>query len=216
VKMAFADTLRFGRRGEVVWFHYIVQVCEFIAFDQSAAANGRAPVLHQSGGNLIAPDAWLFHDLMLFGECKTKRHHLDWRNDGEDMLPTGKAQGIDRRVYGAYGAANVKVPVVLFIICVEDGTIYAASLDELGQPTPSLQPTVHPMVNWSLNLFTPIVVFDRDRLDAFLNKPVDIEVMPDAAQGRRLLDWLRPQQYELNHFRADLLHRLERRWGKRA
>ena len=215
MKRSFHDAKRFGRRGEVVIFTYLVQICEFMAFDQSAAAKGCAPKLHSPIGNMIAPDAWMFHECLLFGEFKTKHEHPVWRNGGDDRLPEGKFQGIDGHVFRAYDAANQTVPVVLFILCEEDGILFAASLDELGCPTPSLRPSQHPIVNWPLNLFIPLVTFDQARLSRFLNKPFDIETMVANEAGKRLLDWLRPRQYELDHFRADLLHRLERRWGKR-
>lgn len=213
MRRSFDDARRFGRRGEVVTFIYLVHVCNFVAFDQSATANNCAPKLHAAIGNMIAPDAWLFHECLLLGEFKTKDRHPVWRNEGENRLPEGRFQGIDGHVFHAYDEANKRVPVVLFILCQEDGTLYAASLDQLGCPTPSLRPAAHPMVNWPLSLFTQLVAFDQNRLTLFLNKPLDVERMPDNEAGERLLEWLRPQQYELVHFRADLMHRLERRWG---
>jgi hypothetical protein len=207
---------KLGRDGEILMHAFAIH-CGCTAFDIGGTANGKAPVLNAAARNIIAPDALHLRDRPLWAEYKTKTNAFDWRGGSREMTdhpPPCLMHGIDERALNDYREANLKMPVVLWFLTLNTGQLHIASLDELGEPFPSVDGK-WPMVNWPISRMHRVVSFDRDRLWKYFRQQRRHEGLPNAAERRALLQALRPHQLEFDGFVEHFLACHERRLGRR-
>jgi hypothetical protein len=212
----------FGRRGEIiptaVWADG-----GFTVLDVSSTS-ARAPLLHQAEVNIIAPDSLMIRRGSFWLDTKTKHRPFAWHGGSKALReagvapPAGSMHGIDRRSWDAYRRVEQETrrAVVICILCVETADLLANHLQGLGEPYPSVSGDFD-IVNWPVSKFRVICSFDPKRLHRYFydgDRVRDAPVtMPSPQKRAELLRWLRPQQGEMDFFRADLLARLEQLWG---
>ena len=211
---------KIGRRGEIlnigVWAHF-----GFTLLDVSASANLRAPLLHEASADIVAPDQLVMRRATFFMDTKTKEVPFPWKGGArgaEGQMPRGDAHGMERRSYLSYRETRRRLnkPVVIAVLCIKTAELLANELDWLGEPYPSVNPDFD-MVNWPAHKFRRVCEFDPRRLRRYFYRP-DGEprdgplAMPDARTLQQVVEWLRPQQGELEWLREDLLSRLEDEW----
>lgn len=201
---ALEDTKEYklGRNGEILMHSFAVEFgCT--AFDIGGTANGTAPLLNSKWKNTIAPDALHIRNLPIWAEYKTKTNAFDWRGGSREMserTPPCLAHGIDRRAFVDYQAADKKMPVVLWFLTINAGQLHIAALDQLGEPFSSADATNWPMVNWPISRMFHVVSFDPRRLWQYVRSPRRHDGLPNAAERKKLLNWLRPRQLEFDGF----------------
>jgi hypothetical protein len=204
---------RLGRNGELLADAMYRQE-GFRVLDVAAAAIRGAPLLRKWECSIVAPDGLMVRNGIFWNEVKTKKR--PGRSDGG---PRGikwvqrdeKFECVGRPNYHGYWRARKEtgLPVVVTLIDVEDGLLMAATLEQLGEPYPSLQPNLYDVVNFPQRRFRILWEFDRKRLASYFHEPPE---MKTERRMRRFAGWLRPRQYEFDYFRHDLILRLERQW----
>jgi hypothetical protein len=202
-----------GRNGEILMHSFAIEHgCT--TFDIGGTAAGRAPLLNSKFKNIIAPDALHIRNYPILAEYKTKTNAFDWRGGSRDManhVPPCLAHGIDRRAFGDYQIANVKIPVTLWFLTINTGVLHVASLDELAEPFDSVDHK-WPMVNWPISRMARVASFDRKRLWQYFRKSRLHAGLPTVSERQELLQWLRPYQLEFEGFVEHFLIAQEERW----
>ena len=213
MRLEDTEEYRRGRNGEII-IHSFLVTHGFTAFDIGGTAHGSAPMLNSLHKNTIAPDALLIGNFPILGEFKTKTNPFDWNGGSQEMnhhIPPCLAHGIERRAFIDYREANKQAPLVLFFLTINTGALHAASLDELGEPWPSVNDR-YDIVNWPLSSMARIVSFDHDRLWQFFRRERRHDGLPNIAERRELVDWLRPRQLEIDPFITHFLKWREQHW----
>lgn len=218
--MRFEQTpeYKLGRNGEMLIHAFAIEHgCT--AFDISGTAHGRAPMLNSRSRNTIAPDALHIRNYPIWAEYKTKKNTFDWNggsraDDVGRRMPPCLSHGIDARAFEDYKRAHTQIPVVLWFLTKNTGMLHVASLEELGEPFPSVN-SAYPVVNWPISRMKRVVSFDRGRVRQFLDKPLRPS-LPLDRERKELLHWLRPVQLEFDGFVEHFLSAWEHRWAARG
>jgi hypothetical protein len=208
---------KLGRDGEIIMHSFAIEH-GFTTFDVGGTANGRAPLLNDKSTNIIAPDALHIRSVPVWAEYKTKTNAFDWQGGSREMTeraPPCLMHGINHRNFLDYRTANLKMPVVLWFLTVNTGALHIASLDQLGEPFPSVSDK-HPMINWPLSRMFRAVTFDPSRLWQYFRQSRRHDGLPTADERKELLHWLRPRQLEFEAFTEHFLAWHEAQLKQRA
>lgn len=224
--MSIRDSKQFriGRIGEILQFYWYRSL-DVQLLDLADRTANRAPLLHGPNATIISPDTLGRKTADFFLEFKTKTQHFEWNGGSISDDPRVAArteEGIDHRAWRSYADAERqwKRPLVLSFLAIQQGTIIAATLGQLG--VPRLSPHEHfRLVNWDVRSFAVIGTFDADRLAKLFYDPEPkfeakrkqwIERMPPFEEVKRWFDWMRAQQSELELIRQHVFDHVERGW----
>jgi hypothetical protein len=197
-----------GRMNEILQHHFYLTLGAHL-LDLADRTVARAPQLCGPDANITSPDTMYHRKVNTFLEHKVKSCAMAWHGGSQSdtvRVPPRSEHGINRRHLHDYRSAehNWSLPVVLSILCIEDGKLLAATLRQLGAPRLSPDPTFD-IVNWDVRSFTIIATFDPERLRKLFNSPRHQERWlnepPSIDDMKHLLTWLGPQQGEFAYFR---------------
>jgi hypothetical protein len=213
-----------GRTGEILQF-VIYRNFGMTMLDVADRTHGRAPMLYCDECKIISADS--------IGsgknggaqiEFKVKTAQMHWRGGSPQDNPRVSARnehGIDRIKFHNYLKAQEKfgMPLVLSILCVETGTMIAATLEELGEPRFSSD-KLHDLVSWDVRSFKTIAKFGKGKLFRLFTgsgKAADLrerwsQKMPDIASIQRVIKWLDIQERELPGFAGFRFDQIEHGW----
>lgn len=208
-------TAPLGRNGELLAITMYRQF-GLATLDIAAAAIRGAPLIKTWQHSIISPDGLLVGRAALLHEIKTKTQ-ADVSRGGPretDWIPRGeKFHGIDKNNFLGYLHAQkmLRLPLLLSIINIRDGLLLAATLQQLGDPYPSLLPQLHDMINWPQRHFKTLWEFDPRRLALYFREPPENKT---EKRMRQFVEWLRPRQLEFAEFRQDLIDQLQYTWSR--
>jgi hypothetical protein len=218
----------FGRLGEILQFACYRQLGVELA-DLADRTDKRAPLLYGKEASVSSPDSFGIKSGRAFFEFKTKQRNEIWRGGSENdepRYPPRIEQGINRRSRLSYLEAERRwrQPVVLSFLVIQSARIIAATLKQLGEPRPSLNPD-YDLVNWDVRRFSLVMLFDAERLDRLFNyndertkevRRLWLAAMPSIQSQDAMLRWLGTRQGEFQVVRQHIFDETEREWTHEA
>lgn len=208
-----------GFRGELLT-SAIMRMHSYTFVDIAAGGPRGASLVRSWTGTIVSPDGMMVRTAPLLVEIKTKtRTNISsgGSRDASWMRSGVKFIGIDRANHLAYRFASERLamPLVVLCICVEDAVLVGATLEELGEPFPSLLPELHDMVNFPIDRWSVLMDFHPQRLKRFFAEPLE---RLTEARMRQFVPWLaaQSQQRAFSFVEFMTFDNADPRWTRRA